>query len=178
MDKLKVTFVFEILGRPAEHIVAGLNGLIEKLGKEKGVKVIESTVHPPIPAKDSEDLFTTFGEVTVELDNLTYFFGIMFAYMPAHVELIYPENINLANHDLGQLATTILHRLHDYDAVTKRIIFERDTFANKLKEISLPEFAKITGQQLPSATVSEVLPENNSKKKSKKSKVKSRSKKK
>lgn len=159
MEKLKVQLVFEIIGRPAEHIVAGLNGLIDKLGKEHGVKVLESTVHPPIAAKDSKDMFTTFAEVTLELDTLNYLFGIVFAYMPAHVELISPEKLPLTNHDIGHLASSILHRLHDYDAVAKRLIFERDAFSNKLKEVSITEYAKLTGQTVQPVKFEEIKKE-------------------
>ena len=79
MDKIKATLVLEILGKPAEHIKSALVSLVEKLGTEKGVRVIDKTIHEPLPVKESKEIFTTFAEVSAEFDSLSNYFGILFA---------------------------------------------------------------------------------------------------
>ena len=136
MEKIRVSIILEILGRPASNVTEALNVLITKLGAEKGVKIIEKKVHPPVEVKDAKDLYTTFAEISLELDNLGNYFGVLFGYMPAHIELVYPERIELRNDDLNHLANQIAQRLHSYDAVAKKLIFDRDILARKLKEIA------------------------------------------
>jgi len=136
MDKLQARMVMEILGRPPENIIQALNMLLDRLGKEKGVKIIDKKVHDAVEAPGQKDLFTSFAEVEVELDSIANYLGIVFAYMPSHVELIYPENINLRNSELNELANSLTNRLHNYDAIAKRLMFERDYLMAKLDEIT------------------------------------------
>ena len=168
MEKLHVGIILEILGRPKENLISALEGLINKLGAEPGVKVLRQTIHEPVLAKDSKDLFTSFAEVTLELDSLSNYFGILFAYMPANIELISPERITLPNDELNLLANRLAARLHDYDAITKKAVVERDFLIKKLREAA-PHLFK---QQPQNAVQKET------KEKSKRSKPKKKSKKK
>ncbi len=137
MDKIQANIILEILGRPKEHITEALNNLINKLGTEKGTRVIEKTVHDPIEVENSKDLFTTFAEILVELDSLDSYFGLIFAYMPSNIEIIAPQKITLANTELNELASKIIHRLHDYDAIAKKAIIENQILAKKIQEENL-----------------------------------------
>ena|SRR3989344_2490396 len=136
MDKIQALLVIEILGRPPEHIKEALNTLVVKLGSEKGVRITNKNYYDPVPAKDSDSLFTTFAEIEVEFDSIENYFGILFAYMPSHVEVIYPEKITLTNSHLNEFANILVRRLHDYDAIAKKLVFERDVMMEKLKEVA------------------------------------------
>lgn len=137
MEKIQAHMILEILGRPKEYIRESLNNLIKvKLANEKGVKIIEQEVHESVPVKDSDDLFTTFAELTIEFESLEHYIEIMFRYMPANMEIIYPEKIILKNEDLNVLANRLTQRLHDYDAIVKNSMMEKEIYANKLKEIA------------------------------------------
>ena len=142
MDKIKADLVFEILGRPTEHIKTALSSMMDKLGAEKGVKVIEKKVHEPTEVKESKDLYTTFAEVSIEFEAIENLLGIVFTYMPAHVEIISPANFELTNLHLNELSNTLLSRLHNYDAITKKFIYERDFLLNKLREVAPQLFKK------------------------------------
>ncbi len=138
---IQATLVLEILGRPAEHLTKALTDLVSKLGSEKGIKIIDKIIHEPVLVKDSKDVYTSFAEVTLELESLVNYFGIIFAYMPAHIEIISPAEFKLTNAQLTELGNKLLARLHDYDAITKRIIVERNFLVDKLKQVS-PELFK------------------------------------
>jgi hypothetical protein len=173
MEKIKATMVLEILGRPAEHIKNALSELVGRLGAEKGVKVMEKTIHEPVEVKESKDLYTTFAEVSVELDSLANYFGVLFAYMPAHIEIFSPTNFTLSNAEFNELGNKIIGRLHEYDAITKKFVYERNFLLSKLKEVAPELFRQITQAKPQNAEVAAPVenPENN--KKEKKSKRKS-----
>ena len=168
MEKLQVHIILEIMGRPALNVQQGLNGLVQKLSNEKGIKILEQTLHEVLPVKESKDLFTSFAELTLELDSLDNYFGIIFGYMPSNIEIIHPEKINLGNDHLNVLGNRILLRLHDYDAIAKKMIVERDIVLQKLKEVA-PHLFK---QEVRDLAKSNKIPEAKKAKPAKKSKKK------
>lgn len=145
MEKLQVNLIFEIMGRPKEHVSNSLNLLIDKLAAEKGVKLLEKKLHEPKPIEKS-DLFTTFAELTLELDSLANYFGIMFVYMPSNIEIISPENLEIKNFELTELGNKLISRLHDYDAIAKKMLTEKNILLKKLYEVA-PDLFKKEGQK-------------------------------
>lgn len=126
MELIRASLIIEILGRPREHLLNSLISLIDKLSSESGVSLKEKDIKEPVEVKDSKDLFTTFAEVTLEFSTLEDFIRIIFAYMPSHIEVIYPEKIVMKNFELGEIAGNIVRRMHAYDAIAKRIIVDRE----------------------------------------------------
>ncbi len=71
--------MYEILGRPPEHIKQALENFVENLGKQEGIEIINKKVHEPhtLEKKDEKgnvietvkDLFTSFAEVELLIDN-------------------------------------------------------------------------------------------------------------
>jgi hypothetical protein len=140
MAKIQAQLILEILGRPAENVKEALNTLVVKLGSEQGISILEKTYHDPKPVENSS-LFTAFAEVTVELDKLENYFGILFSYMPAHIEILNPEKFNLSNFEFNELGNKIIQRLHEYDSITKTMVNERNFLFQKLQEEN-PELVK------------------------------------
>ena len=143
MQEIHITMVLEILGRPKEHIIESLDKIIEKLGTEKGVKLIKKIVHDPIPVEGSDDLLTTFAEIELKLDSLSVFFGIMFAYMPSNVEIIEPVKSSVPNTELTELINHLLQRLHNYDSIAKKLIADQQFLLEKIKHLSPEEYNKL-----------------------------------
>ena len=141
MENIQAQIVLEVLGRPKENVAQALLALSEKLGKEKGVKILEHKLHDPVEVKDSNNLFTAFIDATLEVDNLEQYLYLLFAYMPSHAEIVYPEKMVFDNVRINQIASNLTQRLHSYDALAKKIMVERDIFLKKLKE-KAPEVFK------------------------------------
>jgi hypothetical protein len=141
-EKLRANLIIEILGRPVEHVKEAAQTMVTKMAAEQGIKVINKTYHDPILAQDSKTLYTTFTEIEVELDSLDNYFGLLFAYLPSNIEIINPERLQLTNSNLNDLAHKLVTRLHDYDAVTKGAIVERNELTKKLKEVAPHLFKK------------------------------------
>lgn len=140
--KIRTILILEILGRPKEHLVKNFEEIIEKLGNEEGVKIIEKTVHEPKKIEDPEDefakkgeIFTSFSEIEVEFNDLNDLIRVIFNYMPSNIEIVSPEKLNLSNVTLSELLTGIILRLHKYDEIAKRVLFEREEMIKKLREI-------------------------------------------
>ncbi|MBU0466072.1 MAG: hypothetical protein KJ718_03550 [Nanoarchaeota archaeon] len=141
MDKIKASLILEILGRPVEYVKESLNTVVVKMGSEKGVKILKQQYHEPTLVKDTKDLFTAFAEVDVEFDSISNYLGIVFAYFPSHIEITLPEKITLSNIDLNELGNSLVQRLHNYDAIVKKVMAEREIIAKKLKQVA-PELFK------------------------------------
>jgi len=139
--------IFEILGKPPEHIIETLDGILGKLGSEKGVSVTGKKIHEPKAVEDS-DVFTSFAEVEVEIDGLQRLMTILFAYMPANVDILSPSEFRLKNFDFSGSCNEILAKLHNYDGVAKTLLYDRNNLLNQLNQI----------KQMGNVKIEEVMP--------------------
>ena len=128
--------ILEIIGRPPEHLTGTLNEIIGKIDEEKGVNVKTKNIKEPVTMKDREDFFTTFAEVEVEVEELIQLAILMFKYMPAHVEIISPEHLNIDNNTMGDIFSEISRRLHGYEEILRMMQVERNIMVKKLKGVT------------------------------------------
>ena len=142
--KIKTLLVWEMLGRPAEHISKIMEDLINKIGSEKGISIVSKTIHPTkkIENKDEEgnliaegELYSIFSEVEIDFDNTGDLIKTLFIYMPAHIEILEPEDMGITNLDMNMIANTILAKMHHYDSIAKSALMNNQALANKIKEI-------------------------------------------
>ncbi len=143
MNKIKAMFIFEMLGRPKDHLEKALAEFLSTLDKNKGIEVINRKIHP---AKDYErdvegkkevvkDIFTSFAEVELYADDINVIFSIIFNMLPSHVEIIEPGDLKINNFDLSQSLTDLSVKLHRYDEVAKAAILDRNMLAGRLNEM-------------------------------------------
>ena len=144
MEKIHAFLVLELLGKPADYVTESMDALIKRISTEKGVVIKDKKIHPPIQMENSKDLFTSFIELEAEFDSLMHYLGILFAYMPSNVEIIKPEKINFSNVNMNEITNKLVQRLHEYDAITKNALVERDIVLQKLKEHAPEVFKEIT----------------------------------
>ena len=130
--------VFEIIGNPPEKIVNFIEDIIKKIGEEKGVEVKSKEVKEPVLIKDQKEFYTTFAEVEVEVEEISYLALLMFKYMPAHIEVVSPELIALTNNGWGDILSELTRRLHAYDEIARILRLENAQMQKKLKEL-IPE---------------------------------------
>ena len=133
MTALTAKFIIEILGRPAEHLKVALTELVDKLGTEKGVAVLNKEIHEPKKVEKAENLWTTFADVEMRFETLPIFFNAIMTYLPAHIEVYEPESFKLNTFEVNEFANFVVSRLHNYDALAKRLVGERDILINKLE---------------------------------------------
>lgn len=145
MNKIRTLFIFEILGKPAEHIVKSLEKMIDELGKQKGLEIVRKKIHEPKLIKDNENkeekkqiieegLYSTFAEVEIVCENLKLIISIVLNMLPSHVEILEPSDFIIRNSDLSDLMTELTIKMHKYDEVTKVLMLERNQFLRILNE--------------------------------------------
>jgi len=135
-NRIRTRFIFEILGRPPEHIKGALEKVIDTLGEQEGIKILERKVHEPklLEKENVENIFTTFAEVEVEVDNLNLIFLIVLNMLPSNVELIKPSELRISNFDLTAILSDLAIKIHRYDEVAKALTLQRNQLINKLNQ--------------------------------------------
>lgn len=140
MENINAIIMLEILGKPAEHITKILTEIVDKLGSEKDVEIINKKIAEPKSVEGKENLFTSFAEIEIQT-TIGKLMAICFGYMPSHVEIISPEELKIKNNDLNMVLNELVRRLHQYDELAKGLMIEREILAKKIQagEIKIAE---------------------------------------
>ncbi len=133
--KIRALMVVEVLGRPPEYLIEALETILKSLGEEKGVVVIEKKIASPVSMKDKPDFYSSFAEIEVEVEEILQIAILMFKYMPAHLEIISPQNFNLSNSGFNDLFNELTRRLHGYEEIARILQTEKMILENQLKTI-------------------------------------------
>jgi len=132
---IKATLIFEVLGRPPEHLTSTLNEILEKVNGEKGVEIKEKKINEPVLMKDQKEFFTSFAEIELHTDEIMDLMMIIFKYMPAYMEIISPESISLKNSGLNEIFGELIGKLHGYDEIARIVQTEKMILEKKLKDL-------------------------------------------
>ncbi|MBI2043415.1 hypothetical protein HYT25_03435 [Candidatus Pacearchaeota archaeon] len=132
---IQAVMILEALGKPPEHLTETLNNLAKEIEKEKGVHVISKKINEPVEMKDKKDFYTNFLEIEVEVEEILHLAILLFKYMPAHIEIIYPEFIALTNNGWNDIFNELTRRLHGYDEIARIMQIEKNILEKKLREI-------------------------------------------
>lgn len=132
---ISAIMIIEVLGRPPEHLIKTLEEILKKLSEEKGVKIKDQKIREPSLVKDQKNIYTSFVEVEIEVEEISQLAGLTFNYMPSHIEIISPELIQLTNNGWNDLLNELVGKLHRYDEIAKIINSEKSILENKLREL-------------------------------------------
>jgi hypothetical protein len=133
--KINAVLVLEVLGRPPEFLTETLNDIIKKITEEKGVIVRGKDIKEPVEMANQKDFYTSFAEVEVETDEIVYLAILLFKYMPAHVEVLSPQNLSLSNSGWNDIFNEITRRIHGYEEIVRISQTEKMILENQLKTI-------------------------------------------
>ncbi|MCL6500558.1 MAG: hypothetical protein K6T16_00805 [Candidatus Pacearchaeota archaeon] len=131
---LHAHLIFEVLGKPAEHVEKAIELLVSKLGEEKNLEIIGKNIHKPRAVEKTEKVFTCFAEVELVVQSFSRLIELIFDYMPASIEITEPTSLNFKVEDANALINDLATRLHQYDLLSKRLKIERDILLKKLSE--------------------------------------------
>lgn len=140
--KIRVILILEVIGRPPEFLTETLEKMAKQISEEKGVKVVNKKINPPVLMKDQKDFYTSFAEVEVETENMISAAILMFKYMPAHVEVVSPQNISMTNSDFDDILNEVTRRLHGYEEIARIMQNEKMILEAKLRgltEVNIPK---------------------------------------
>lgn len=137
-ESIECLMIFEIIGRPKEFVKETIEKVVENIGKEKGIELKNSKI---AEIKELEsNLFGTFADVDIRIDNLERLFNLVFEYMPASIEIVSPSKLSMSINEINSFLAELGKKLHRYDAVTKTAIMEREILINKIKQYE-PNFS-------------------------------------
>ena len=136
-ENIRAMLILDIIGRPAEYLVQNLKSMISEMEKEKGVVVKSSNIKEPTFMKENKEFYTTFAEIEVETEDIMYLAVLMFKYMPAHIEVISPETINVSNNEWGEVLSELVRRLHSYDEVARVMQIQNQELMRRFSELEL-----------------------------------------
>lgn len=163
---VKALLVIEVMGKPAEHIDQAIHDLVERLGKEQDVDILNKKFYEPKP---TETLFITFCEVEIAVPSLSKLSEIGFNYMPSSIEIFEPSDLRFNINDANSLINGIIVRLHQYDAIAKRITFENMILKNQLQQVgAIPAVPSVPDKKQESKSKKKSKKAGNSKAKKKK----------
>jgi len=141
---IRAMLILEIVGRPKEHLIASLEKIIKEMDNEKDINVVSKKINEPVLMKDQKDFYTSFAEVEVEAEKILNFMILIFRYMPAHVEILYPEIIALQNNDWNDILSELVRRLHGYDEIARVVHTEKVILEKKLRDLLESQNVNIT----------------------------------
>ena len=152
METIKALMIIEMIGRPPTHLEETFKDYVKKLSSEKGITLIHEKIHEPkkIEHKKVEkdvteekkeekrpeiELFSTFAEIELESKDVTTLMRIIFNYMPSHIEIISPEQLELKNVDFNDLFNEVIRRMHEYDGIAKSMVMQNKMMKEKFQQI-------------------------------------------
>jgi len=164
---IQCRIVLEIVGKPKEHVEKTINGVIEKIKKEKDMKVLDAHIAEvqkrETGAKEEgmiKEMWATFAEVEIIFKNLIKMTYFCFEYMPASIEILEPQKMNLEAINLSEFFNDLQLRLHQVTMVAKQLNSKSMFLENNLQgllnnfilvalatghEMSAEQLSKITG---------------------------------
>lgn len=131
---LLCNLIFEVVGKPADFIEETTNKLMEELEKEKNVTLIKKNLGKAQPYQDT-DLFCTFAETEILVENIKRVIDIVFDYMPSSIEICEPNELKLKVPDANLILNELASKLHEYDLSNKKLVFEKNVLFQKLQEM-------------------------------------------
>ena len=133
--KINAIIILEIIGRPSEYLIETLNNMVQALGEEKGVEVVNKSVNEPVVMKENKDFFTSFAEIELYINGLDVLAEILFKYMPAHIEILSPETLQITNNELNEIFNSLMRKLHGYDEIARVLQTEKILLQRELKKL-------------------------------------------
>ena len=113
---LRIRVIFEVIGRPKEHVEQTLKAYIENIKtKEEDIHVLNEDYEPAeeLEGEEQKGLFGTMVEVEMLVPNIEKLTWLGINFSPASVEILEPSEIKLNQKEIGNWITDMLARLHE-----------------------------------------------------------------
>ena len=115
---LRSRILFEMIGKPKEHIEETIEKYILEIENDSDVILLSKHIAPVTDLEDG--MFSTFAEIEILAKNATILVNFCYLYMPASIEVIEPERLDLANIDFNSFFNDLLLKLHDVSIELKK----------------------------------------------------------
>ena len=117
---LRAAVIFEVIGKPKEHIDKTLRGYIERIKQEKDVLVANEAFDEVQEVKEN-NFFSAVAELEMLFETPEKLNWLCINFSPASIELIEPESITLKQQELTLWVNDMLSRMHQVAMQTKQL---------------------------------------------------------
>lgn len=131
---VRASIIFEIIGKPAEHLIDTLKKLVELIGQDKKIIILSDKIHDAEKVED-KDVFSSFLELDILFENSRKTVEFVYDYMPASIEVTEPNNFNFKLNEFNGVINDVATKLHQYDSLLKQTHMEKEILFNHIQDI-------------------------------------------
>lgn len=123
-QKLVVRTIFEVIGRPKDHVEKSIKAYIEHIKTDEDI-TIKSEDHEPAEEIE-EGTFSAISEVELEVNNIEKLTWLCMNFSPASVEVINPPALSLEDKDITHWLNDLLSKLHEIGVQHKSLTSQNE----------------------------------------------------
>ena len=129
--------IIDIVGKPKEHVEKAIKLVIEKIKEMDGVNVEKTDIAKTKSLKNEKlgkteekiqkeagELFSTFAEIDLYVNNIDTLSLFTFQFMPSSIEIIEPEFLKIRAVDISKAFNDAIAKVHSADLIVKKMSFE------------------------------------------------------
>ncbi|MFW5852967.1 MAG: hypothetical protein ACOCUR_02970 [Nanoarchaeota archaeon] len=130
---LRCTAIFEMVGKPKEHVDKTLHDYMEQIKKAETVEVISEDFAEPTAVEG--EMFSSFVETEFLVKDSASLVWFCFDYLPSSIEIIEPEQIKYRSVDFTSFLNDLQSRLHQFDMSVKTVSEENKKISRNTENL-------------------------------------------
>ncbi len=141
---IKAKMLIEVAGFPQEHVDHAMKLIAEKFAADRtDVRNISEKTNAAkkVESKDITEFYAGFLEIDAEYKDVIPLLHLTLEFLPAHVEILEPQNLQLESTDLTELFTDISGRVHQYESMIRGLKAEQEIIEREYNKL-IPEEKK------------------------------------
>lgn len=116
---LRVIVIFELVGKPKQHIEQTIKAYVENVKSQEDIMCIREEFEE---ANEMEDgVFSTLAEIELLIPSLEKLTWLCINFTPASIELMEPQTITWEQQQITHWMNDLLSRLHEIGMVQKNL---------------------------------------------------------
>ena len=104
--------IIEMVGAPKEYLSTTMKKFVEKVGTEKGLKLLNNRTAEIV---EKGELFSTFSEIEIDFSTIDRLVAFCIDAMPSSVEIIEPSELHFGRDELSDFLNDLQGKLHTVD---------------------------------------------------------------
>lgn len=128
---ITIKALIEIVGFPENHVNESMEKVLEMLSKEPTMKIIEKAIEK---AKKIKELWSSFVELEIDLDDLTALNKFCFDYLPTSIEIQDVKEVKFEAKEITNFLNDMLAKIHQYNHAVRNLHAEIIILKQKLEK--------------------------------------------
>ncbi|MGM5480016.1 MAG: hypothetical protein ACQESC_00985 [Nanobdellota archaeon] len=116
---VRATVIFELVGKPKEHVTQSIKAYLENIKTDSQIEVIDEDYEDT--EEMEEGMFSTVVEADMLIASLEKFTWLCINFTPASIEMIEPESVTITQKEWGNWMNDLLSNLHEIGMTTKTL---------------------------------------------------------